>query len=346
MNTGVSLSPSSRYPPSHANEEEERLAQEAPVTGILSAYQRETIFRGTNLESPVPTLELRMPGFETPLPSGMQPPVGKQEGSQPVSPADSDPFSDYLSYESDQVATQESRDEHVDFYTAGRDMPKELDNGTPQVYRQQQQPQPRIITDLREWQSQQASRIQIPLRSPLDELCHNIQAPSDLPTSPSPVSPKPHQNIPNFAPPPHDSHIGKVPTAAYPRAEYACEGWEPSGIPIINRPQSSVAAMPNYSLPSFKPPPNKGFQKKTSTKTTKLGVWEQWMDRYRRASPILSCMLATILAVGLTVCGRGAKTGITRIAKIPSAAFVDLGNGVTHVEMFPSGVCLVDSSNR
>ncbi|KAJ9109119.1 hypothetical protein QFC21_000447 [Naganishia friedmannii] len=348
MNTGNPLSPSSRYPPSHAEEGEEHLTQEAPDTGIFSAYHRETIFRGTNLESPAPTLNLRLPGFETPLPTGIPQSLEKQVTSDPVSPADSDPFSDYLSYESEQVDVRDGINDHINSGAGGQETPRRFDNDTPLPFQQQQQQRPRIITDNYQPQAPPSSHVQIPSRSPLDELRYRIHTPSNLPTSPSPFSPKPPRNIPIFShtqQPPLPAQVRLPPTAAYPRAEFAREGWEPSGMPIIDRPRSLGATIPNYSLPSFKPPDG-GSQEKTGAGNQSLGVRERWVNRYRRVAPILSCILAIALAVGLTICGRGSKTGISRIAKIPSTAFVDLGNEILHVELFPSGVCLVDGSDR
>ncbi|KAJ9128166.1 hypothetical protein QFC24_000458 [Naganishia onofrii] len=345
MNTGNPLSPPSRYSPRHVDEAEEQLAQEVPDTGIFSAYHRETIFRGTNLESPVPTLELRIQGFETPLPSGIPSASEKRVRSDPVSPTDSDPFSDYLSYESEQVDPPENEDVDVDSHTSDQETPRGFDNDT--LLPSQQQPKPRIITDVYPPQSQQAPRKQIPTRSPLDALCHSMQTPSDLPTSPSPFSPQPPRINPVVSQPQHylPTQVQQRLTAAYTGTDFARQGWEPSGIPIINRPRSSSAVMPNYSLPSFKPRAENS-QEKTGANGPALEGWERWKDRYRRAAPLLSCTLAIALAIGLTVCGRGSKTGISRIAKIPSSAFVDLGNGVTQVEMYPSGVCLVDGGNR
>ncbi|KAJ9109721.1 hypothetical protein QFC19_001951 [Naganishia cerealis] len=344
MTTGNRIPLNSSDGLDHQDTAQEDLEPGDPESWVLSAYHRETIFRGTNLESPAPTLALRISGFEPPLSSASPVAPATQVASGPVSPADSDPFSDYLSYESEQEGDIKSDDDnHVEYYTDGEETPKRFDHERLQMQQRRES-----VTE-HHHRAPPSPRVQIPSRSPLDELCRTIQTPSDLPTSPSPFSPKPPRAIPFLSP--TQNHVpvtgGAIPTFAQDARFESAHDYHhgPFHTPNINWPPSAVADIPNYSLPSFKQA-CAGSQEKSGAQGRIPGVRERLLDRYRRSAPILSCILAISLAVCLTVCSLGPKTEFNMMAKVPPSAFANLSNDIIHVELFPTGVCLMDSSKR
>lgn len=301
----------------------------------MSAYQRDIVFRGSNLESSGPELALRLSDLSNlivPLPPK---PVGQEQPfSSPLSEADSDPFSDYLSYESDQG-------DAGDISKAKEAAPRRTSKKTAV---KSNQPRLQCTTNFTETPDNQPKRTQLVTEdSPLDTLCRSLRTPADLPLSPSPLSIKP-----NTAPGYHHlqregQSIKNTGFGIAPEATARGRGFAPSRVanPV---PTSIVGVTPKFSLPAacHRTATNSNIQDKSGNS----GMLRSLHRRYQRSAPLLSCLTAIAAAVCLTVCGQVTQIGATILARFPAQAFDGLGNNTNFVEMYSSRVCLVQEDIR
>ena len=297
----------------------------------MSAYQRETpltpqpgdtIFRGSVAASPVSTLELTIDGIQTRFPA--QSGAGGTLPSPSFSRADSDPFSDYRSYESDQGGIENIRDQ--------------VENDLMQ---KKMQPRPRCNTTFPPtYTGQQNEAFPVTDQSPLDTLRRNLRTPTDLPQSPSPFSLR-------------RMHTSSVPLGGPPltedrKADSASNSWsvQPSS---ARAPRSSglhpiptsfpEAITPNFSLPAAKNPSTSGAtQHSPLPNSRKRGSFLQW---YLRSDSVISCTLSTAVAICLTICSLSTNSGASLLATVPAKAFAELEIVADFVELHISAVCLL-----
>lgn len=296
----------------------------------MSAYQRDTVFRGSNLESPGPELDLRLSDLSNLIvPLARKPAGQEQPSSSPLSSADSDPFSDYLSYESDHggaghdTTEKDARSRRISKKTAIKS----------------NQPQLQCTTTFADIPNTQPKRMQrVSEHSPLDALCRSLRTPADLPLSPSPLSLKPTQTASEYH---HlqregqsldDARFGGVPVAVARGRRFA-----PSRVanPV---PTSIVGVTPNFSLPAASHLDAMNYNAQETP--GEQGLLRSACEWYRRSAPLISCLMAIMAAVCLTVCSQFSQTGATILARLPGQAFEGLGNNTKFVELYSSRVCL------
>lgn len=301
----------------------------------VSAYQRDTpltpqrgdtIFRGSVADSPVATLELTIDGIQTRFPA--QPGGQEMPVSSPFSQADSDPFSDYRSYESDQVEMENMTDED----------PKRLAPKT-------KQPRLQYTTTFSQTpvkQQKQAGAFKMTDQSPLDTLCRSLRTPADLPESPSPFSVR-RMHAYSMQP---DNSPFRDPSASDTRPAELSDNWfakrpsfsrasaaQPMPTPMVG------AATPNFSLPAANQLSISAATQQSSNRgSNKRGSFSQWYHSY---APMISCISSTGVAICLAVCSLSTKSGPSLLATVPAKAFVGLEGVADYVELHPSTVCLL-----
>lgn len=296
----------------------------------LSAYQRDTIFRGSNLESPAPQLELRITELYSPFPAkhGDE----EKQTSTPLSKTDSDPFSDYASYESD----------YGDEELEETDKASQTSEHLKKTATKKSQPQLHCTTTFaRTPVPQSKNQVQITDRSPLDALCHNLRTPADLPITPSPLSSEPARAVTTCDPGPsrdmqRDRDAGvNIPSVGVARGR----GFGPSQV-AKPAPTSIVGMTPNFSLPAAS---QHGVAPacKSEVDSEIPGTVRSIRQWYQSSAPMISCFMAIAAAVCLTVCGQINQTGATMLFRVPAGAFFDLGDNTKHVELYPGSVCLL-----
>lgn len=293
----------------------------------LSPEQNDTIFRGSVADSQVGTMELTIDGVPTRFPA--QPGAQEEILPSPFSKAESDPFSDYRSYESDQGGTEIMRDEVPDSRLA------------------QKKNQPRLqcdttFSDTPVKQLVLNRAIPIMDQSPLDTLRRSLRTPVEVPQSPSPFSLKRGNHAPMR---PSDSPFVDQSTP-YMASAQSTNTWYARGpdfyrssaaqpVPI----SSTGAAPPNFSLPAA----NHGsvpaaIQQSGTSQEDPRGTFAQW---YLRSAPMISCILTAAAAVCLAVCSLSSKSGASLLATVPAKAFVGLEGTADNVELHSSIVCLL-----
>lgn len=291
----------------------------------LSAYQRDrdTVFRGSKLESIAPTLDVRISDLIAPLPA--KPDGHKQRPSMQISPTESDPFSDYLSYESDSGQIGEGE-------TGDQLKTSEL---SKKVARETSRPQLQCTTTFASTSGTQDKELRtVTIHSPLEKLCRDLRTPAaaDLPLSPSPSSLKPlpmvsHQNL--------ESEGEKIDDA--PIALASGRGFAPSrsSKPV---PTPLMGVTPNFSLPAAGR--RITIQPETQERSEESDILQMIRRGYQRSSPVISCLMTIFAAVCLIVCCHEGQTGATILATFPAQAFEGLANNTEYVEMYPGRVCL------
>jgi hypothetical protein len=293
----------------------------------ISAYQRDrdTVFRGSNLESPAPTLDVRISDLITPLPPK---PAGQaKESPTQISPTESDPFSDYLSYES----VQGDMGEEV---PQSQMEPRRISRKTAF---ERSRPQLQCTTTFASdsgIQSQEVKRVTV--HSPLDALCRELRTPAaaDLPLSPSPASPKPKfiaSDQDRLRRGPGQSIDDATIYLARSREIAPARKSEPV-------PTSLVGVTPNFSLPAAGRRVTAQLEAENCAEDS--SILQTLRRGYRRTAPVISCLAAILAAVSLMVCGHNNQTGATILATLPAQGFDGLGPNTEYVEMYASQVCL------
>lgn len=297
----------------------------------MSAYQRETpltpqpgdtIFRGSVADSPVSTLELTIDGIQTRFPA--QSGAGGTLPSPSFSRADSDPFSDYRSYESDQGEI-----EHIKH---------EVEND---LIQRKMQPRLRCVTTSSPtYTGQHRKAFPVTDRSPLDTLRRNLRTPTDLPQSPTPLSLRRMHTS--------SMPLGSPPLTEDRRADIARNSW--SVQPSDTRAERSSglqsifttvpeAITPNFSLPvGNSPSTSMPTQHSPLPSSREHGSFLQW---YLRSASVISCTLSTAVAICLTVCSLSTNSGASLLVTVPAKAFAGLENVADSVELHISAVCLL-----
>ncbi|GHJ85496.1 hypothetical protein NliqN6_1898 [Naganishia liquefaciens] len=290
----------------------------------MSAYQRDTplnprrgdtIFRGSVAESPVPTLEITIDGVQTRFPA--QTGAGEILPSPPLSQADSDPFSDYRSYESDQGETGYNKDEVEDNGTRKKVQPRLHCTTTFSPAHANQPIKPFTVTD----------------RSPLDTLCRALRTPADLPQSPSPFS---------FGRM-HVNSVKLLSSNEEQKPERSNDNWftQRASTRRLYSITTSMAGTvtPNLSLPAAHKLSKLGTsQHSLPAATPTQGSGVQW---YLRSVSIISCMVAAIIAVCLAVCALSARSAASLLATVPASVFAGLEGMADDVELHVNAVCLL-----
>jgi hypothetical protein len=292
----------------------------------LSPEQNDTIFRGSVADSPVGTLELTIDGVPTRFPA--------QSGAQeemlpsPFSQAESDPFSDYRSYESDQGGTEIMRDEVPNRPAQKKNQPRLQCDTTFS-----NDPVRRLVLN---------RAIPIMDRSPLDTLRRSLRTPAEVPQSPSPFSLKRVHDAPMR---PSDSPFRDQNTPYMASAQstdtwYAkAPGFSHSNVAQPIPPSFSGAAPPNFSLPAANHrSATAAIHQRGSQQDDTRGSFGLW---YLRSAPMIACISTAAAAICLAVCSLSSKSGASLLATVPAKAFVGLEGTADKVELHSSMVCLL-----